>query len=164
MKILIWKLVAAALLGSALAAGAAAAEDFKLYPGAELYTPPDTEQTRQFMDALRPGTKITAFITHDSFDKVVQFYKGFGREYMNPKAPTDAKLPNGQQIRKSFLILDGAPDVVSSHKWIRVQHPFVGKISIEAGAPQYGDVRDVTEILLTEKKPVSKETDRQDSK
>ena len=158
-----WKLAAAALLGSALTAGAAAAE-FKLYPGAERYTPPDTEQTREFMDALRPGTKITAYFTHDSFDKVVQFYKGFGREYVNPKASPDAKLPNGEQIRKSFLILDDARDIVSSSKWIRVQHPFVGKISITGGAPQYGDVREVTEILLTEKKPVSKETDRQDSK
>jgi len=45
-----------------------------------------------------------------------------------------------------------------------VQHPFVGKISITGGAPQYGDVREVTEILLTEKKPVSKETDRQGGK
>ena len=163
MKIPTWKLAAAVMLGSTLAAGAAAAE-FQPYPGAERYTPPDTEQTRQFMDALRPGTTITAYFTHDSFDKVMNFYKDLGREYTSPKAPAEAKLPNGERIRKSFVILDDARDVVKSTRWIRVQHPFIGKVSMKGGAPEYSDVRDVTEIVLTEKKPVPKETDRQGSK
>jgi hypothetical protein len=149
MKTHTLQLAAVALAACALAAAA----DFKLYPGAVQYTPPDTEQTREFTSALRPGTTITAYFTHDSFDKVVAFYKSFAREYTNPRM-MPGKLPNGEEVRKTFLILDDAPDVAKSTSWVSIQHPFIGAVSMKGGAPQYSDVRDVTEIVFTEKKPI----------
>ena len=62
-----------------------------------------------------------------------------------------------QRLRKTSLILDGAPDLVTSRQWISIQHPFIGSIVRTQGAPQYEDIRDVTDIVLTEKKPAPKE-------
>jgi len=145
-----------ALLAFGLAASAAGA-GFKLYPGATKYTPPDTEENKQFTSSLRPGTTITAYLTKDSFEDVVTFYKGFANEYTGPKARPGSKLPNGQEIRRTFLILDGAPDILHSRSWISVQRPFFGSVSREGGELQYKDVRDVTEIVLTEKAETKKE-------
>ena len=152
------RLASAAILAFALAS-AAAAEGFKVYPGAKKYTPPDTEQTRAFMSALRPGTTITAYLTNDSFEQVVFFYKTFAKEFTSSGKHPAGKLPNGEEIRKTFLIFDGAPDLLKSKSWASVQHPFIGSVSVKAGAPQYRDVRDVTEIVLTEKKEVPKAKD-----
>jgi hypothetical protein len=33
-----------------------------------------------------------------------------------------------------------------------VQHPFIGGVEFKDGAPQYEDVRDVTEIAVSQKK------------
>jgi hypothetical protein len=153
MKTYALRMAASALVASALAA-AAAAEGFKLYPGAVRYTPPDTEQNRKFTETLRPGLKIDAYFTKDPFDKVLAFYKGLGREYTNPKAQQNARLPDGQQIQRAFLILDGAPNLESSRSWVRIQHPFTGRVSFKDGTPQYGDVRDVTEIVLRQMEKV----------
>src|SRR5437016_8323401 len=94
------RLASAAILAFALAS-AAAAEGFKVYPGAKKYTPPDTEQTRAFMSALRPGTTITGYLTNDSFEQVVFFYKTFAKEFTSPGKHPAGKLPNGEEIRKT---------------------------------------------------------------
>jgi hypothetical protein len=151
-------ILALALAASALSAGGGE-KAFKLYPGATQYTPPDTEETRQFTSALRPDTKITAYLSNDSFEKVVAFYRGLGKEYSGRKAPVVDKLPNGNRIRKTFVILDGAPDLLSSREWIRIQRPFVGSATREEGKPVSREVRDVTEIVLTEKEEVEKKKD-----
>jgi hypothetical protein len=147
------KLAAVATLALTLATGAAA-EGFKLYPGATKYSPPDTPATRRFAEALRPGLTITAYLTSDPYEKVVDFYKKLGKEFARPGAPPLRKLPDGRQMRKTFLILDGVTDIGASKRWISVQRPFVGAPTVAGGAP---DVRDVTEIVLTEKKDAPKE-------
>lgn len=147
----------AAAAAKAPATAASAGERFKLYPGAVRYVPPETESNRQFLDALRPGTTITAYFTNDSFEKVVTFYRALGTEYTGAKKAPAQKLPNGQKIRKTFVILDGAPDLRASRSWLSVQHPFIGSVSQQEGAPKYEDIRDVTEIVVTERKPVPRE-------
>jgi hypothetical protein len=129
---------------------------FKIYPGATLYTPPATEGTKTFQSNLRPGTKIAAYLTPDSFDKVVAFYRDVGKEYTSPNMQPE-QLPNGEPIHRAFLIFDGAADPLSSKSWARIQHPFIGSISQKGKTPEYHDVRDVTQIVLTVKKPVPKE-------
>jgi hypothetical protein len=135
---------------------AATKGEFKPYPGATAYTPPETEETKQFVSQLRPGTTITAYFTNDPFDKVVAFYRGIGKEYTRSKVKP-ARLPNGQPIQKAFLIFDGAADPLHSRNWARIQHPFIGSISKSGTTFEYKDVRDVTEIVVTVRKPEPRE-------
>ncbi len=137
-----------AVLIFALAA-AAAAQASKPYPGATKYTPPDTDETRQAAKALPPGTTSATYITNDSFDKVVAFYKALGKQYNISYRP---KLPNGQEMQQTFILFDGAADLRTSKNWAKIQRPFVGSVDFKGGAPQYKDIRDVTEITLAEKK------------
>jgi hypothetical protein len=151
-----------ALLVLALSAGAAEPaqrprEIFRLYPGASRYTPPDTEANQQFASSLRPGTKITAYLSNDPYDKVVAFYRGIAREYAPKHKPAQPQLPSGRRLQKTFLILDGAADLLSSKEWVSVQHPFFGAVSVSSGKPQYTDVRELTEIVWTKKEEAKKE-------
>jgi hypothetical protein len=143
------------LVCAATASGADGA--FKLYPGAIKYTPPDTEQNRTFANNMRPNTTITAYLTKDSFEKVAAFYRNLGKEYTTPKAPAPQALPNGQHVETVFLIFDGAPDLRTSKLWASVRYPFVGAVTANGATPEYHDVRNVTEIMVTEKHDVPKE-------
>ena len=140
-----------ALLIFALTTGAAG-QGFKVYPGATKYTPPDTQETRDALKAMPAGTTGTAYTTSDSFEKVVAFYKGFAKEYQIPGRHGNGKLPNGQEMKQTFLIFDGAADIVASKNWAKVQRPFIGSVTFKGGAPEYKDIRDITEIVVTEKK------------
>jgi len=130
----------------------AAGQGFKPYPGATKYTPPDTKENREMMKAMPPGTTSTAYITKDSYEKVVAFYKGSAKEYKMPGMPANRKLPTGQEMKQTFFIFDGAADITTSKSWAKVQNPFIGSVDFKGGAPVYSDVRDVTEIVLSEKK------------
>ena len=145
------KFASLSLLALALTVGAAA-QGFKVYPGAAKYTPPDTEETREAAKALPPGTTSTIYTTNDSFEKVAAFYKGFAKEYHMPGMRGGGKLPSGQELKATYLIFDGAADIVASKSWAKVQHPFVGSIDFKGGMPSYTDIRDITEIVVTEKK------------
>ena len=90
---------------------------FRYYPEAALYTPPDTEANRQFTDALHPGVSIRAWLTQDTFEQVVGFYRAMGKEFKPPSGLPAEKLPSGQVIQKTFVIFDGAPDLVTSRQW-----------------------------------------------
>ena len=145
------KLVSFVLLVFALSTGADA-QGFKLYPGATKYTPPDTKDTRDAMKSLPPGTTTTAYITNDSFEKVVAFYKSSAKEYKMPGMRGGGKLPTGQEMKQTFPIFDGASNIGTSKSWAKVQHPFVGSVDFKGGMPEYSEIRDITEIVVTEKK------------
>lgn len=81
------------------------------------------------MSALAPGTTITGYLSKDSFEKVVAFYRGLGRQYTNPNAPGGDKLSSGPRIETAFLIFDDAPDVRTSRNWISIRHSFVRSVS-----------------------------------
>lgn len=131
----------------------AAAQGFKPYPGASKYTPPDTPENREMMKALPAGTTGSYFTTSDSYDKVVVFYKAVGKEYQSKYMPNSRKLPSGQELKMTFIIFDGAADIMASKHWAKIQHPFIGEINIKgASGPEYKDIRDLTEIVVTDKK------------
>ena len=135
----------------AITAGAAA-QGFKPYPGASKYTPPDTPENRELLKAIPAGTTGTYFTTSDAYDKVVAFYKTVGKEYRMAHMP-GGKLPSGQELKMTFIIFDGAADIMASKHWAKIQHPFVGEINFKgAGGPEYKDIRDLTEIVVTDKK------------
>src|SRR5579864_5638430 len=86
-------------------------QGFKVYPGATKYTPPDTEETRQMLKALPPGTESAIYLANDSFDKVAAFYRGIGKEYVMPAMPgmpKTRKLPSGQELKQAYFMFDGA--------------------------------------------------------
>ena len=144
---------AAGTPGATVSPGNSAGGAFKLYPGATRYTPPETEQTKLFESSLLAGTTITAYFTDDPFDKVLAFYRGIGKEYRSPHMKRE-KLPDGEPIQRAFVIFDGAADLSRSTSWARIQHPFIGSISEKGETPEYQDVGEVTEIVVTVKKPV----------
>jgi hypothetical protein len=146
-----WKLRALTFAGLLLAVPTIlAAQGFKVYPGATKYTPPDNEQTREMLKALPPGTTSTAYLSNDSFEKVVAFYKTLGTEYTMPGMPKGPrKLPSGQELRQAYFIFDGAKDLMTSKSWAQVQRPFIGSID-DKMQPQ--DVRDITSISVSQKK------------
>ena len=125
------------------------AQSFKIYPGATVYTPPDTEENREVKKALPPGTVATSYVTDDSFEKVVAFYRGFAQEYTMPGMPKGRKLPNGQELKQAYFIFDGAKDLSTSKSWAQVQRPLIGSIDDKL-QPQ--GVRDVTVISVSQKK------------
>jgi hypothetical protein len=131
------------------AATVVASQGFKVYPGASKYTPPDTEQTREMQKALPPGTKATVYLTNDSFQKVVAFYKGSAREYTMPGIPKGRKLPSGQELKQTYFIFDGAKHLMTSKSWAQVQRPFIGSIGDNL---EPHDIRDVTVITVSQKK------------
>jgi len=140
------------LIMLAITAGAAA-QGFKPYPGASKYTPPDTPENREMMKAIPAGTTGTYFTTSDAYDKVVAFYKTVGKEYQMKNMPSSRKLPSGQELKMTFIIFDGAADLLASKHWAKIQHPFIGEINLKgASGPEYKDIRDLTEIVVTDKK------------
>lgn len=100
-------------------------------------------------EALPPGTVATSYVTNDSFEKVVAFYKGFAQEYTMPRMPKSRKLPSGQELKQTYFIFDGAKDLATSKSWAQVQRPLIGFIDDNL-QPQ--DIRDVTVINLSQKK------------
>jgi len=134
-----------------MAALVASGQGFKLYPGAAKYTPPDNEETRQAKKDLPPGTTSSIYTTNDSYENVVEFYKKVGKEYTMRGMPKSRKLPNGQELKQTFFIFDGAADLAGSKNWASVQRPFIGSLTWKDGLPEYHDIRDLTAITLAEK-------------
>jgi hypothetical protein len=64
----------------------------------------------------------------------VGFYRAAGKEFKPPSGLPAEKLPSGQVIQKTFVIFDGAPDLVTSRQWIRIQHPSIGSVSNTQGS------------------------------
>jgi hypothetical protein len=140
--------VIVALMVSLLASG----QGFKVYPGAAKYTPPDNEGTRRARKDFPPGMTPTIYTTNDSYEKVVEFYRGFAKESTMPGMPKGGKLSNGQELKRTFFIFDGASDLGTSRSWASVQRPYIGAVTMKDGLPRYEDIRDVTAITLAEKK------------
>jgi hypothetical protein len=125
------------------------AQGFKIYPGATVYSPPDTEENREMKKALPPGTVATSYITIDSFEKAMAFYKGFAQEYSMPGMPKGRKLQNGQELKQAYFIFDGAKDPSTSKSWAQVQRPLIGSMDENL---QPRDIRDVTVINVSQRK------------
>lgn len=133
---------------SAIVAGQSA----KVYPGAKKYTPPDTQETRDALKAMPAGTVGYYYTTEDSFEKVVAFYNEVGKQYTFPSQGQNRKLPDGRELTRTFFIFDGAADLMTSKSWALIQRPFVRSVERKGNAPEYEDIRELTEIVITEKK------------
>ena len=129
-----------------------AGQAFSVYPGATKFTPPASQENREAMKALPPDTQASYYLTDDSFEKVVAFYKCHAKEYTMPFAKKGGKLPNGQELKEAYFIFDAAKDLMTSKNWAKIQRPYIGAVGFKGGMPEYHDIRDVTAIVVTEKK------------
>lgn len=141
MKITRYVLAISACLIFGVAANAA---EFKAYPGAQI----DEKATKEANDAARTANmsnvKATIYTTKDSFQEVSSFYKGIAAENMMPRSSGTTGNPKkygNYELYEAFFIFDGAKDLAGSKLWIKVQRPYIGE-----------EVRDVTAIVVTEKK------------
>ena len=121
-----------------------AGQGFKAYPGAKKL-PPATADAAPGSTAA--GAEINSYLTDDSFEKVVAFYKGLGKESSLPFMKKSQKLPNGQEITRTWFIFDGAADIMTSKSWAMIQRPYIGPIGTK-GTDQ--DIHDVTAIVVTQ--------------
>ncbi len=121
---------------------------FKVYPGAKLE---DVYQAKQSEAGSKPSkvAKVIVFTTNDSFENVVSFYRGIGREYRVPGAGgKPMKLPSGQEFREAYFIFDDAGDIMTSKHWIKIQRPYLGIGQPGTGIHgKYTDAREVTAII-----------------
>jgi hypothetical protein len=129
----------------------AVGQGFKVYPGAKKFTPPETEESKEAAK-MAPDTVSTIYLTDDAFEKVTAFYASVGKEYSMGGMSKGGKLPNGQEIKMTFFILDGGKDLKESKSWLKVQRPYIGSVDFKSGTPEYKDIRDVTSVQLVEKK------------
>ena len=120
------------------------ASEFKVYPGAKIDEKTTKEANEAAQGAKMSNVKSTIYTTTDSFPKVTSFYKGMSKEYIMPRASGTSGKPKKYEkydLYEAFFIFDGAKDLASSKLWVKVQRPYIGN-----------DVRDITVILVTEKK------------
>ncbi len=132
----------------ALALAAGGASTFKPYPGATV----DQKATKEAKEMAEGN--VTIYTTRDPFEKVHAFYKPLGKEYRMPSPGEPVRLRSGGTLKEAYFILDGAPDIVESKAWFKIQRPYAGRpkegFNPEARffEDQYEDVRDVTAIVL----------------
>lgn len=120
------------------------ASEFKVYPGAKIDEKTTKEANEAAQGAKMSNVKSTIYTTTDSFPKVTSFYKGMSKEYIMPRASGTSGKPKKYEkydLYEAFFIFDDAKDLASSKLWVKIQRPYIGN-----------DVRDITVILVTEKK------------
>ena len=120
------------------------ASEFKVYPGAKIDEKTTKEANEAAQGAKMSNVKSTIYTTTDSFPKVTSFYKGMSKEYIMPRASGTSGKPQKYEkydLYEAFFIFDDAKDLASSKLWVKIQRPYIGN-----------DVRDITVILVTEKK------------
>lgn len=120
------------------------ASEFKVYPGAKIDEKTTKEANEAAQGAKMSNVKSTIYTTTDSFPKVSSFYKGMSKEYIMPRASGTSGKPKKYEkydLYEAFFIFDDAKDLASSKLWVKVQRPYIEN-----------DVRDITVILVTEKK------------
>ncbi len=132
-----------AVLSTSISLHADGAE-FQAYPGAKVDEKATQESREAAAAAKMKNVRTTIYTTPDSFSKVAAFYKRITREYAMPRASGTTGKPKRYEtydLYEAYFIFDGAKDLTSSKLWIKVQRPYIGE-----------DVRDVTAIVVTEKK------------
>jgi hypothetical protein len=120
----------------------------KMYPGAKI-DQAGTEEAKVAAGA-QPELEVTVYTTPDPFDKVVAFYSKNGREF-KPIGSRTRKLPNGQEMKDAFFLLDEGESLATSKRWVKLQRPYLGQYGLARNGAQ-SDIRDVTAIVLTKRK------------
>ncbi len=138
------KIVCLVIMFSFICLCPAAAADFKVYSGARMDDKATKQSNEAAIGAGMKNVKAAIYTSNDSFAKVTSFYKGSAKEYLMPMASGTTGKPKKHgkyDLYEAYFIFDGAKDLSGSKLWIKVQRPYIGE-----------DVRDITAIVVTEKK------------
>jgi hypothetical protein len=141
----IWLVMASATL----AALVAAQPTDSIYPGARVDVP-STQQARN-ISAGQPDLEITVYNTADPYYKVFAFFQKKGKEFKT-LGSNARKLPNGWELHDAFFILDDAPTMASSKRWVKLQYPYIGQYGLTRNTSGQYDIRNVTAIVFSAKK------------
>lgn len=120
------------------------AGSFAEYPGAT-FDQKLTEKAQVASDQAGTSSSVKVFYTADGFEKVVDFYRGLGKEYK--MGVPEKKLEDGTVIKKAFIILDGASGLSASTDWLAIQNPLIGDFEFKNGKPTFIDVRKNTTAI-----------------
>lgn len=132
------------------------AGNFKPYPRSRV----DQKATKRANDLFKtlgdegPKLKATVYVTSDSFEKVVAFYKPLGTE-LTPSSDQEEPpivLPNGTVMKVAVFIFDGAKDIESSASWAKIQRPYAAVIGTEGDSLVFEDIRNVTAIMMAQRR------------
>ena len=126
---------------------------FKPYPGAQVDE--RTTEIANLRAAAAPGSparKTTVYVTPHAYEKVVAYYRNLGREAALPAPPGKPakKPPDVKPLRQTYIILDNAPALRLSKRWVKVQSPYGGSIWAEAPKPADQPEQELTGILYVE--------------
>jgi hypothetical protein len=111
-----------------LHAVAVPAAPFQRYPGSHV-----DEHTTELVNrrnttkAGEAASRTTIYVTTDTYEKVLAWYRKFGREFVMPGGlaqPTD--LPEGKKLRQSYYIFDNSTSLRGSKSWVKIQSPYAG--------------------------------------
>jgi hypothetical protein len=131
-------------------AGPALSADFKVYPGAKLDDMGGRTSTKGEAEAkAKEGRQPLIYVTPDSFEKVVAFYKEMAKEYrMAGKTEKPRQLPSGQEVKETYFIFDGARDLMASKLWIKIQRPYISMGKMESKPSKPDAAREMTAIIV----------------
>jgi hypothetical protein len=129
---------------------AAGQQATKVYPKARI----DKVATQEARTAptADPDLEVAVYVTTDTFDRVYAFYRRAGKEYKGVIGSGVRRLPNGEDLREVFFILDDAPDLRTSTRWLKLQRPYIGPYGLGRNGVGKNDVRSVTAIVLARRK------------
>jgi hypothetical protein len=155
---------AAAAAFVAVIALAPALAAFEIYPGAK--PSPDLEAAAN-RDEVQIGIDpdegtVSYFVSSDSFEDVLAFYRQRGRDFAMPPMPGLSDdghdrglaaeitfgpqglkaVPTGLRVKQAFIILDGAEDILESRDWVTIIHPvIIGTKTTQGGGWRFTPVR-----------------------
>lgn len=132
---------------------AVSAGEFATYPGAKLDEGATQKSQQSLAASGLKNRQVRIFTTGDAFEKVCSFYRDKGTPYQMPGREGEVeKLPSGEELKETYFIFDGAPDLGSSKMWAKIQRPYIGGMKMTGLSVEYEDVRNVTAIVVTEGK------------
>jgi len=137
---------------------------FEIYPGAK--PSPDLEAAAN-RDEVQIGIDpdegtVSYFVSSDSFEDVLAFYRQRGRDFAMPPMPGLSDnghdrglaaeitfgpqglkaVPTGLRVKQAFIILDGAEDILESRDWVTIIHPvIIGTKTTQGGGWRFTPVR-----------------------
>jgi len=122
------------------------AADFQPNSGAKI----DEKSAKMAKQVAQGTVKRTIYTTPDAFEKAATFYKGIAKEYkVKGAAGKTKKIPSGQELKLAPAHPISWHPSFGSRSSVRISEISTGRGGFDF---KHEDVRDVTAIVVSEKK------------